>query len=190
LASFDLKFLDPLKASLKGFDWRSLKKLSNPQAAGDLNAFLEKLPQHAGNTMLILGGIAWAVAGATGLYVTVQMKQISELRNSLQEATALQPVVPIIKEDPVPPAEITAFVDKMGKIYSGVSIKGNGSTILVTAESTSSFGQFREAIGHIQNGGSGWRVNIERLCVGRECDKQPLAASFNISKISVEKPGE
>ena len=180
-----MKFLDPLKS----FDWRSLKKLTSANAAGDLNAFLEKLPQNVGNTLLILAGIAWAVAGASGLYVTVQLKQITELRASLQEATALQPIVPVIKDIGVPDAEVSAFVDKIGQIYDGVSIQGNGSTILITAENTSAFGQFREAVGHIQNGGNGWRVNIERLCVGRECDKQPLAVSLKINKISVEKPG-
>lgn len=138
--------------------------------------------------MLIMAGIAWAVAGASGLYVTVQLKQITELRASLQEAEALQPIVPIIKDIAVPQEEIKAFVDKMGQIYDGVSIQENGSTILITAENTSAFGQFREAVGHIQNGGNGWRVNIERLCVGRECDKQPLAVSLKINKISVEKP--
>jgi hypothetical protein len=180
-----MKFLD----SLKSFDWRSLQKLTNPKVAGDLNIFLEKLPQNVGHTLLILAGVAWAVAGASGLYVTVQLKQITELRASLQEAQALKPIVPVIKDVGVAPAEVTAFVDKMKQIYDGVSIQANGSTILITAENTSAFGQFREAVGHIQNGGNGWRVNIERLCVGRECDKQPLAVSLKINKISVEKPG-
>jgi hypothetical protein len=104
----------------------------------------------------------------------------------------LQPVVPVIKEVPVKAEDVREFVDKMSQTYQGVSIKANGSSILITADNTSAFGQFREAIGHIQNGGSGWRVSIDRLCVGRECKEggQPLAASFKISKVSVETPGE
>jgi hypothetical protein len=175
--------------SLKSYDWRSLQKFTSAKAAGDFNAFLDKLPQNAGKTILTMAGIAWAVAGATGLYVTIEMKKLTELRTTLQEAKALKPIVPAIKETPVPPQELSEFVDKMGKIYQGVSIKANGSSILITAENTSDFGQFREAIGHVQNGGSGWRVTIDRLCVGRECDREPLGASFNISKISVDKPG-
>ncbi len=177
-----------LRASIKTFDWRSLQKYTSPQAAGDLNAFLEKLPQNAGHTMLIIAGIVWAVAGASGLYVTIQMKELSKIRAELQKAEAVKPIVPIIKDVQVPAKEVAEFIDKMGKIYAGLSIKANGSTILVTADNTSAFGQFREAIGHIQNGGSEWKVGIERLCVGRECDKQPLAASLKISKVSVEKP--
>ncbi len=174
--------------SIKSFDWRSLQKYASPQAMGDINTFLEKLPQNAGKSILIIAGVAWALAGAVGLYTTIQLKEITELRNNLYTAEALKPIVPVVKDAPLNAKEVSAFVDKIGKIYGDLSIKANGSTILITATSTGSFAQFREAIGHIQNGGVGWRVNIERLCVGRECDKQPLAASLKINKVSVEKP--
>jgi len=174
--------------SLKSFDWRSLKKYLGPQAADDLNAFLEKLPQHTGNTMIILAAVAWAGAGALGLYTTVQMQQLTELRIELEEAEALSPTVPKVVNVAVNKAEVTSFVDKTKDIYTGLSIKDSGSSIVITADSTNYFGQFREAIGHVQNGGSGWRVNIERLCVGRECERYPLAAALKINKVSVEKP--
>jgi hypothetical protein len=180
--------LNQFANSLKSFNWRSLQKYTSPKAVEDMNVFLEKLPQHAGQTLLIMAAVAWAAAGASGLYVTIQMRELTKLRTDLQEAKAVKPMVPVIKEAPVPPQEITDFVDKMGEVYNGVSIKENGSSILITSAETIAFGQFREAIGHVQNGGSGWRVNIERLCVGRECDKQPLAAAFNLTKVSVDKP--
>lgn len=175
--------------SLKSFDWRSLQKYANPQMSEDLNLFLEKLPHHVGQTMLVVAGVAWAAAGAIGLYTTVQMQKITELRLKLQEAEALKPIVPAIQDVAVNAKEVTEFVDKIKPIYGGLSIKANGAAILVTAENTSSFGQFREAMGHIQNGGSGWRVSIDRLCVGRECEKMPLAAAIKINKVSVNKPG-
>lgn len=174
--------------SLKSFDWRSLQKYLSPKSMGDLNAFLEKLPQNAGKSTLMLAGAAWVLAGASGLYAAVQIKEITELKNGFYTAEALRPIVPAVKDAPLGTKEVAEFVDKMAKIYGDLSIKANGSTILITASSTASFGQFREAIGHIQNGGSGWRVSIERLCVGRECDKQPLGASLKINKVSVEKP--
>lgn len=174
---------------LKSFDWRSLKKYTSPQVSEDLNAFLEKLPQHSGQTMLIIAGVAWAAAGAIGLYTTVQMQQMTEFRAKLQEAQALQPIVPAIRDVPVNAKEVAEFVDKIKLIYTALSIKASGASILVTADSTASFGQFREAIGHIQNGGSGWRVSIDRLCVGRECERVPLAAALKINKVSVNKPG-
>lgn len=173
---------------LKSFDWRSLKKYANPQVSEDLNAFLEKLPQHAGQSMLVIAGIAWAAAGAIGLYTTVQMQKMTEFRAKLQDAAALQPIVPMIKDVAVNAKEVGEFVDKIKPIYTGLSIKASGASILVTAENTNAFGQFREAIGHIQNGGSGWRVNIDRLCVGRECERVPLAAALKINKVSVNKP--
>ncbi len=174
------------KESLKNFDWRSLKKYASPQTADDLNAFLEKMPQHAGQTMLIIAGVAWACAGAMGLYVTVQLQQLTELRAEWQEAEALSPNVPEIKYVPVDRQQVTGFVDKVNNIYTGLSINANSSSIVISAKSTAQFGQFREAIGHVQNGGKGWLVNVEKLCVGRECDKDQLAAVLKINKVDIK----
>lgn len=182
----ELNFLKSI--DFKSINWRALNKLASPQAAGDLNAFLEKLPQHSGQTILIIAGVAWAAAGAAGLYTTIQLQSLTELRAKLQEAEAVKPIVPTIKDAPLDPKEVSAFVDKMAGLYDQLSIRANGSTIIVTGATTGAFSQFREAIGHIQNGGSGWRVTMDRLCVGRECEKQPLAASLKINKVSVEKP--
>ena len=183
------KSLDLLISNLKKFNWHSLKRLTSSQAADDLNVFLEKLPQNTSQTMLIIAGVVWASAGAVGLYTTVQLQQLTTLRSELQEASALKPTVPQIQDVPVSAREIQNFIEKVKDTYSGLNMKANGSTVLITAASTSAFGQFREALGHVQNGGSGWRVSIDRLCVGRECDKYPLAASLKINKVSVNRPG-
>ncbi len=171
--------------AFKSFDWRVLQKFFSPQATEDLNVFLEKLPQNTGNTMIVIAACAWAAAGMVGLYTTVQIQQLTELRAKLQEAEALKPIVPKIKDVPVGKAEVAAFVDKIKGIYTGLSIKAAGSSIVITTKSTAQYGQFREAVGHVQNGGAGWRVNIDRLCVGRECSRDALAAALKINKVSI-----
>ena len=173
---------------LQSFNWRSLKKFTSPQASDDLNKFLEKLPANVGQTMLIVAAVAWATAGAVGLYTTIQIQKLTELRAELEEAEALQPIVPTITDVAIPPAEVKKFEDSVKEIYRGIDIRANGSTVVLTAQSTSDFGQWREAIGHVQNGGSGWRVNIDKLCVGRECQQHPLAAALKINKVSVTNP--
>ena len=177
--------LDNLQKSLKNFDWRSLQKYTSPQASEDLNAFLEKLPQNTSQTMLIIAGVVWAAAGATGLYATVQSQKLLEMRAELEEAQALQPEVPSIRDVAVNPKEVQTFIGRTAEVYKGLEMKAQGPTVNISASSTAYFGQFREAVGHVQNGGSGWRVNIERLCVGRECERNPLAASLKINKVSV-----
>lgn len=180
--------VDALNKSFKSFDWRSLKKYTSPQATEDLNAFLEKLPQNAGQTMLIIAGVVWAAAGALGLYTTLQLQTLTELRAELQESESLKPIVPVVKNVPVNKEDVAKFADQAKETYGALTVKANGSAILIEAERTGLFGQFREAIGHVQNGGSGWRVTVDRLCVGRECDRQPLAAALKINKVSVDKP--
>ncbi|MCK6418140.1 MAG: hypothetical protein L6Q57_04275 [Alphaproteobacteria bacterium] len=174
--------------ALKSFDWRSLQKFANPRVADDLNRFLEKLPQNAGKTVLVAAGIAWAAAGAIGLYTTVQIQKMTDLQAKLEEAEAIKPLVPVITETAVKAEDVRSFVDKAKKIYTGLEISGRDNTVQVTAKSTGAFGQFREAIGHVLNGGTGWRVSIESLCIGRECKPNPLSASFKINKVSVDKP--
>ena len=172
----------------KSFDWRSLQKYLQPQAANDLNAFLERMPQHAGNQILIAAAIVWTAAAAVGLYTFVQTKQMIELRAKLKDTAALQPLVPKITDVAVKPDEVTKFAKELSEIYRGLSVKSQGSTIQISATDTARFAEFREAIGHVQNGGSGWRVSVERLCVGRECDREKLAALLKINKVSVDKP--
>ena len=160
------------------FDPAFLKKLMDPKAAGDLNAFLEKLPYNAGQNVLIAGGIAWAMAAAMGLYAFMETKALTELRAKLGETKALQPSVPTVSDVPIDKKDVEAFANELQKIYRGIDIKSNGSTILITSGSTARFTEFREAIGHVQNGGSGWRVSVDKLCVGRECDRIQLAAGL------------
>lgn len=175
--------------NLKSFDFRSLQKYLNPQSSEDLNKFLEDLPQHVGQTVLIAAGIAWGIAAALGLYTMIQVQELIELREEFKAAEALKPVVPKIRDVPISPQEVKQFVGKTEKYYNGLKFKQNGSSIIITSNNTSYFGQFREAVGHVQNGGSGWRVSLSKLCVGRECDAQDkLAIALTVNKVSVESP--
>ncbi len=172
---------------LKKLDMSLVKRMMDPKAAGDFNVFLDKLPQNAGKTVLIAAGIAWAMAGATGLYASIQAKSLTELRAKLMEAEALTPIVPKIQDVPINTEEVKAFVEKTKGSYPGLSFEVSGSSILITSSKTGDFGMFREAISHMQNGGSGWRVSLDKLCVGRECDQNyKLAVSLKVNKVSVE----
>ena len=174
----------------KNIDWRSLgKKVMDPNAAKDLNIFLEKVPDQAGNAVLVAAGIAWACAAAAGLFTTIKVQELTEFRTQVKEAEALVPIVPKISDKAIDKASVEAFVKEASNIYKGLTFRADGSTVLISATSTSRFGEFREAIGHVQNGGSGWRVSLEKLCVGRECDRsRVLSASLKINKVSVENP--
>ncbi len=170
------------------FDMAAIQRLLGPQAAGDLNIFLEKLPQRAGQTALIAAGVAWMAGAGLGLYTSVQVRSLTELSAKLKEVKALKPVVPKIKDVPVPQDEVKKFADDMARTYTGLSVKQQGANIQITAKSTALFGVFREAVGHVQNGGQGWRVSVERMCVGRECDQNQLGVLLRINKVSVDKP--
>ena len=174
--------------NFKFFDMNMVKKMFSSRASADLNVFLENLPQNAGKTILIAAGIAWGTAAATGLFTAIQAQKLTELRAELKETESLKPSVPSIKNVPIAKSEVEKFVEKSKESYRGLDIKVNGSSIIISAKSTRNFAEFREALGHMQNGGNGWRVSLEKLCVGRECDKNiKLAASLKVNKVSVDK---
>lgn len=172
----------------KSFDWRSLQKYLDPGAANDLNDFLEKLPQTAGQTALIAAGIAWMAAAALGLYTAVQIQNMTELRAELKETQALKPLVPALRDVPVQQKAVASFTDGLARTYPLLTIKQQGPSIQITAKSTALFGVFREAISHVQNGGTGWRVTVDKMCVGRECGGNDLGVLLRINKVSVDKP--
>lgn len=173
---------------LKSFDWRSLKKYMDPKASGDLNAFLEKLPQTAGQTVLIAAGIAWSGAAALGLYTAVKTQELVTLRAELKNIEALRPIVPTISDVPVGATQVQEFAKKMEQTYRGLKVSAQGAGVYIASQTTGNFGEFREAVGFVQNGGSGWRVTIDRLCVGRECERDQLAALLKINTVSVDTP--
>jgi len=167
----------------------TFKKYFGAHTANDLNHFLENLPQNAGRTVLIAAAIAWGVAAASGLYATIQAQKLTTIRAEFKETEAIKPIVPKISNVAIPNQEIQKFVDQAQKTYRGINLKANNANIIITASSTSNFAEFREAIGHVQNGGNGWRVTLEKLCVGRECDKRnKLMATLRVNKVSVENP--
>lgn len=175
--------------NLKSFDLKKVEKYFSSQSVDDLNRFLEKLPQNAGQTVLIAAAFVWTMAAAIGLYTAIQTQKLTEFRAELMETKALKSTVPIINNVGIPETELKAFIESAQKSYRGIDFKSSGSTIVISARSTANFTEFREAIGHVQNGGAGWRVSLEKLCVGRECDKQyKLAVSLKVNKVSIEKP--
>lgn len=168
-----------------------LKKLAHPNASKDLNVFLEKLPDNVGKNVLIAAGIAWGAAAALGLITMVKVQELTTLRAELKEAEALTPSVPFISENPVSKAAVEKFAEQFEETYQNVEITQQGSKVMITSGTTRSFGEFRESIAHVYNGGANWRVGLEKLCVGRECDtKHQLAVALNIKQVSVENPNQ
>ncbi len=169
----------------------TLKKLTSSQSSKDLNAFLERLPQNAGNNALIAAGIVWGVAAALGLVTMVKAQELTTLRAEFKEAKAVTPPIPVIKEASVSEDQIKTFSDEFSQIYKGLDVRQSGSKIMITSDTTSNFGQFREALAHVYNGGSNWRVSLDKLCVGRECDqKHKLAVALTVKQVSVENPNK
>lgn len=176
----------------KNFDANTFfKKITSPKASGDLNAFLENLPKKTGQTLLIMTGVAWAGVGLVAVYATMQLQAFTELRAELQETEAVNPAVPSIENRSVSREEVDTFVKQAEKIYKNIAFDAKGNTITISGNSTQLFGRFREAVGHVQNGGKGWRVTIKELCVGRECKeskKKPLDITLNINRIEIKEP--
>lgn len=172
----------------KNFDIKKINRLFSKKSSDDLNRFLENLPEHTGKNILISAGVMWALAAGLGLYTSIQTQELITVREELRETSSLKPAVPKIQNKSIDKKEVEQFVDDTKNSYRGLDIKANGSTIIITGNRTGSFTEFREALGHMQNGGDGWRVSLEKLCVGRECHRtHKLTTSLKVNRVSVEK---
>lgn len=172
----------------KNFDIKKFEKYFSKKSSDDLNRFLENLPEKAGMNILIAAGVIWALAAGLGLYTSIQAQELTIMREKLRETAALTPAVPKIQNKGIGKDEVEEFVKGAKNSYRGLDIKANGSTIVITGTRTAGFTEFREALGHVQNGGDGWRVSLEKLCVGRECHRShKLAASLKVNRVTVEK---
>ena len=174
------------------FDYRKLQKYLSPQAFNDLNEFLESLPLRAGYGLLIAAGIAWLMAGAATFYAIIQAQQVAELRTELLKADALKPQVPKIVRKPVQEGDVRAFARKIDKVYDNVKVTSLNDVISLQGSSGIYYGAFREAVGHLFNGGNAargesWRIGVKSLCVGRECKPNFLNGQFQVYKLAVDK---
>lgn len=170
------------------FDLNSLNKYLSAQAMGDLNIFLEQLPMRAGHGVLIAAGVVWLFAGMAVVYSTVIAKDVAEIRAELVKSEALMPVVPKLVELPVEDSELQGFVDRVDPLYTNVSLTKIENKLILQSASGRYFGAFREAINHAYNGGQGWRLSLESLCVGRECEKGVfLKGEFKVNRLLVQR---
>ena len=177
---------------MKNFDPKAINaainKYLSPQGTNDFNKFLEQMPMRAGYGVLAAGGIVWLIAGLAVVYATTVAKDVAEIRAEMAKSEALKPVVAQLVSNPVSDTEIESFVTKVNPLYSDIIIKSAGAgTLSVSAESGRYFGAFREAINHAYNGGRGWRLSLESLCVGRECTKAFLDGTFKVNTLTVQR---
>lgn len=174
--------------SSKSFDWKSLQKFLDPEAANDFSRFMDKMPGDAGKGALIAAGIAWATVAAFGLFTVMQAKEMTELKATLETTEAIKPLVPTITLTAVPAPEITKVATAFKVIYPSMTISASGGNLSIKSKQTADFAQFREAIGQVINSGKDWKVTVDSLCVGRECKDSGLSASLKIQKLKIDKP--
>lgn len=184
----------------QAFDSKQLliwyKKLTHPQASKDVMAFLQDLPNKIGTTILAVGGITWGVALAIVMYASVQSQQIASLKSEIANTQGLTPPVPKVTSVKVETEELEKFIEKAKAQYedNGVTFSVQNDKIQIKSDSGRRYGVFREAVGHLQNGGTGWQVSVETLCVGRECKNIQgggnafLYGTFGVSRVRVEMP--
>ena len=165
----------------------TINKYLSPQGMADTNKFLEEMPLRAGYGVLIAGGIVWLLAGLAVVYGTTIAKDVAAIRADLIKTEALKPVVPQLVKIPVPADEIDGFIEKVNPLYRDVTLSNVSGKINIKSQSGRYFGAFREAINHAYNGGQGWRLSVESLCVGRECKNGFLSGEFNVNKLKVQR---
>lgn len=174
-------------------DMAALQRLANPQAIKDFDRFLDAMPLNVGYNALIAAGIAWVLAGIGVLFASMEASKVTALRADLMEIESLRPPIPELEYVAIGKSNLSELAKKMEKLYPGITILVDGEgSVTVSGSAVSYYPQFRAAIGHFQSGGKSWHVNVEQLCVGRECKGPSLQAELSVeaAHIAEAKPME
>lgn len=170
-------------------DWRTLQRYTNAQGVKDFDKFLDALPLNVGYNALIAAGIAWALAGASVLFTSMEVEKVSKLRAEILKVETLQPPIPVLKYTPVPKSNLDKLSKKIEETYKGVSVLVGGDGIVtLSAVDTDFWPQFLAAISTLQNGGKNWKVAMNSMCVGQECTGSKLSAALKVETVRVDIP--
>lgn len=171
----------------KKFDFAQLKRLADPNAAKDLDRFLDSLPTNVGYNALIAAGLTWILAAGAVLFAMTQATQVSELRAELLAVESMRPPVPQIDFVPVSKTALERFIEDVERIdlYPVLTFRVGSDGKMEISGNEQEFTAMTYAIGHIQGGGKNWHVAIEDMCIGPECQGGTLKANLKISTIKV-----
>ncbi len=171
------------------FDTATLKRFLSPHAYKNLDVFVEQMPLRAGQAAVIAGIASLVLACLSVTYVVMQANNIMALRADILKAEALKPTVPVINKAPVADAEVANFIKKIEELYPQINMIPVASRVEIRSSAIDKYGAFREAVGHMFNGGKGWRITVEEMCVGRECkNNTPIFGAFTVHMLRVDKP--
>jgi len=168
-------------------DLNSLNKYLSPQGLADLNQFIEDMPLRAGYAACIVAGVVWFIAGLSIVYAVTVAQNVAEIRTQLAQAEAQKPVVPSVQQTAINATEIEEFVKRINPLYRDVQISSSNNVITFRSSQGRYFGAWREAINHAYNGGQGWRLSLQSLCVGRECKAGFLSGEFAVNRLVVQR---
>ena len=175
--------------ALKEFDWRRLKRLTDPQMVKDLDQFLDNLPQRAGKNAIFAAAGIWFIA-AVGLFLLYHNAlSLKDIQKQLAIAEGTLITVPQISYQPVNTIILNPIIEKMRKIYPSLifDIQNEGA-IGIKALNTRDFPAWRAAIGDLAYGSAAWKLSIKQLCAGRGCKNEPLQAIIIVQDVNIQLP--
>lgn len=181
-----------LKAkSASSFNWRKLQKYLNPQAVKDFDKLLDNLPLTVGYNAIIAAALMWLLAGGAFFFASSETKKATELRAELLAVEALKPPVPEVVYTPVSKAALEEMAKRINELgYPELTLRAESDGSMKITGPTSALGAFRNAIGQVAFGDKGWRVELQSLCAGRECEGSGLSADLKISAARIVSSDE
>lgn len=166
-----------------------MQRYTSPQAVKDFDSFLDSLPINVGYNALIAAGVAWAIAGMSVLFTSIEVGKMSTIRAEMMKVEALQPPIPQLQYFPINKGALDDLAKNIESTYDGVSVTSPGDgKLTVSANDTDYFSRFMAAITTVQNSGRAWRVTVDTLCTGMDCKGSKLNATLNVENATIGAP--
>lgn len=166
-----------------------MQKYMNGESVKDLDRFLDNLPMAVGYPALAAAGVAWVLAGMSALFAAGEIEKATQLRAELMKVEALQPPVPRVVYSSVSKTQLEQVLKNVNGLYPGITVTASGEgQVTLSGGQVGYYPQFRAAISHIQSVERNWRVSIQDMCMGRECNGGGLSATLKVDLARIDTP--
>lgn len=167
-------------------DYKQYQRYFSSQAVKDFDHFLDNLPQNAGKMTLIAAGVIWLVAAISVLFAVTEVNKLSTITAEKISVEALTPKLPKLVERPVDSKVLTAYITDIKDGYPKLTITAQKSgEVNVGAPTTASYTEWRRFLDQLQYGADNWRVDIKKLCIGRECSGSKIQSTLVVSEVRI-----
>lgn len=130
----------------------------------------------------------WAVAIGLFIATSYQLYMLSAMKAGVETGQTQISNTPYIDYYSVSQQDLQDYITLIQSDYRALDIEiAEGGIIHVRSKETTAYRAFRQFLDHLQYGGALWRVDVKKLCLGRDCSPNQIEATLRVVDVRVSR---